>query len=77
MSDNHQGRIIITFHGTYNVLSAERILLNEGMAVEAIAAPRNISTDCGICIRVTNPDEMRIRQLLEAKAIEINGIYHE
>ena len=77
MSVNHQGRIIITFHGAYYVLSAERILLNEGMAVEAIATPRNISTDCGICIRVTNPDEMRIRQLLEAKSIEINRIYHE
>lgn len=77
MSDNHQGRILITFHGTHTVLSAERILLKEGMAVEAIAVPRKISTDCGICIRVTNPDEMRIRQLLEAETIEINGIYHE
>ena len=70
-------RRIATFHGTYQVLKSERLLLKEGIAVKAIAAPRHISTDCGICIRFAAGDEARVVAILAAANIEINGVYNE
>jgi hypothetical protein len=68
---------IITFFGAYYVLKAERLLLKQGIVVETIAAPRHISTDCGICIRFMPGDEERVKAALIAAAIEFNGIHDE
>ena len=76
MADNHNGRIM-TFYGTYYVLKAEKLLQKEGIAVEAIAAPRHISSDCGICIRFSLSDEERVRRIIISANIEINGVYDE
>ncbi|MBN1128006.1 MAG: DUF3343 domain-containing protein [Chitinispirillaceae bacterium] len=68
-------RRIVTFFGTYQVLKAERLICSAGIKVETIAAPRHISTDCGICIRFSRSDEERIHALLAAAQMEINGVY--
>lgn len=68
---------IMTFHGTYSVLKAEKLLQKEGICVEAIAAPRHISSDCGICIRFKRPDEERVRRYIASANMEINGVYDE
>jgi hypothetical protein len=67
----------MTFHGTYSVLKAEKLLQKEGINVEAIAAPRRISSDCGICIRFNRNDEERVRRYIASANIEINGVYDE
>ena len=76
MADNHNGRIM-TFDGTYYVLKVEKLLKKEGIAVEAIAAPRHISSDCGICIRFSRSDEERVRRIIITANIEITGVYDE
>ena len=68
---------IVTFYGAYHVLKAERLLIKEGIAVETIAAPRHISTDCGICLRFIPGDEERVKAVLTAAAIDINGFHEE
>ena len=70
-------RRIVTFFGSYHALKAERILKKEGVTVEILAAPRQISTDCGICIRFQRADEQHLTQILKYAAIEINGLYDE
>jgi len=76
MANRHEGRIL-TFHGTYYVLKAEKILQKEGVSVEAIAAPRHISSDCGICIRFNRSDEERVRRVIASANLEINGMFDE
>ena len=68
---------IMTFFGTNNVLKAEKLLQKEGIAVEAIAAPRRISSDCGICIRFNGPDKARVQRIIASANLEINGVYDE
>jgi hypothetical protein len=68
---------IATFLGTYHVLKAERTLKKEGIEVELIAAPRHISTDCGICIRFGRVDEDQLKAILTNASLEITGIYDE
>jgi hypothetical protein len=70
-------RRIMTFQGTYNVMKAERLLREAGIAAEAIAAPRHISTDCGVCIRYNRADEERVRRILSSATIQITGVYDE
>jgi hypothetical protein len=74
---NRGKRRIMTFHGTYQVLKAEKLLKKDGIAVEAIAAPRHISSDCGICIRLARSDEERATRVLVSANMEIGGVYDE
>lgn len=46
---------IFTFNSTHHVLKAEKLLLGKGIRHEIIPTPKNISSDCGMSIRV-NPD---------------------
>ncbi|MBN2037700.1 MAG: DUF3343 domain-containing protein [Chitinispirillaceae bacterium] len=71
------GHCIVTFFGTSSVLRAEKSLKQERIAVETIAAPRYISSECGICIRISAADEERVRALLSSVSIETQGYYHE
>jgi hypothetical protein len=45
--------------------------------VETVAAPRHISTECGICIRLAAADRERALAALAAANMEINGVYNE
>jgi len=46
---------IFTFNSTHHVLKAEKLLIDKGIRHEIIPTPKNISSDCGMSIRV-NPD---------------------
>jgi bacterioferritin-associated ferredoxin len=74
---SRDNRRIMTFFGTYQVLKAEKLLQKEGIAVEAIAAPRHVSSDCGICIRLARSDEERASRVLASAKMEIGGVYDE
>jgi hypothetical protein len=74
---SREKRRIVTFHGAYQVLKAEKLLQKEGIAVEAIAAPRHISSDCGICLRLANSDEERACRVLASANMEFGGVHDE
>jgi hypothetical protein len=70
-------KLIVTFFGTYSVMKAERLVKKAGLFAEAIAAPRYISTDCGICIRINKIDEQEVLEIVKAAGLEINGVFDE
>jgi hypothetical protein len=43
-------RILATFASSHAALSAERVLLRDGLAVELIPVPRQVHSDCGFCL---------------------------
>ena len=45
---------IFTFNSTHHVLKAEKLLLGKGIKHEIIPTPKDISSDCGMAIRI-NP----------------------
>ena len=49
--------LILTFQSTHHVLKAERVLLSQKMKFEIIPTPKEISSECGMSIRV-NPQFM-------------------
>ncbi len=44
----------LLFHTIHDVLKAERILKKEKVSHELVPVPRNLSSDCGMCIQLTD-----------------------
>lgn len=52
---NLEGLLVIyflLFHTIHDVLKAEKILKKHGLRFELVPVPRNLSSDCGMCIRL-------------------------
>ncbi|HNQ67480.1 MAG TPA: DUF3343 domain-containing protein [Bacteroidales bacterium] len=43
---------VLTFQSTHHVLKAEKILIEAGFKFDIIPTPKNISSDCGMSIRL-------------------------
>lgn len=43
---------ILTFQSTHHVLKAERALLSKGIKLDIIPTPKDISSECGMSIRI-------------------------
>ncbi|MGD9579010.1 MAG: DUF3343 domain-containing protein [Syntrophorhabdus sp.] len=63
---------IILFYTIHDVLRAEKILKKHNIAHELVPVPRNLSSDCGMCVKL--PDN-REKTLPLLSAIEISGCY--
>ena len=74
MADKTQYSVVL-FYSTSSALYAERLFKKMGMSVKPIPVPRHLSSDCGICIRFERSDEAKIKQILDEKLIETQGIH--
>ena len=66
---------VVLFYSTSNALQAEKLFKKAGVAIKLIPVPRQLSSDCGICLRFNRPDEPMVKAILEKKQIEIQGIH--
>ncbi len=66
--------IILVFESTHRVLKAEKILLDKKVKFEIITTPKDISSDCGMAIRL-NPlvtNQNAIESMLNENGIVYN-----
>ncbi len=61
--------VFILFHTIHDVLRMEKTLKKQGIRHELVPVPRNLSSDCGMCIKLLD-DVERIRQYLEDFEVE-------
>ena len=66
---------VVLFYSTSGALQAEKLLKKEGVTTKLIPVPRQLSSDCGICLRFEHSKETRVRVILEEGEVEIQGIY--
>jgi hypothetical protein len=66
---------VVLFYSISSALHAEKLLKKEGITTKLIPVPRQLSSDCGICLRFEQPEETRVKAILEEKEVEIQGIY--
>lgn len=64
---------VILFDSVHHALKSERILKERGIPHKLIPVPRNISSDCGICLRFTTDLKKLIEEALAGK-VEIREI---
>jgi hypothetical protein len=66
---------VILFPSTHFALQAEKVSKQEGLEVKLIPVPRNLSSDCGICLRFTWLQKSKIEKILDTANVRIEGIY--
>jgi len=66
---------VILVHSTSHAVRAEKVLNQAGIACKLIPVPRQISSDCGVCVRVLQADAESAPQALAQAGVEIEGLY--
>lgn len=66
---------VILFPSSSYALRAEKILHKSGIECKMMPVPRHLSSDCGICIRVSRDDRIRTGMVLEYNQLLVVGAY--
>ena len=66
---------VVLFHSITGALQAEKRLKGKGIATKLIPVPRQLSSDCGVCLRFRSEDEPEVKKALQEERIDIQGIY--
>lgn len=75
-NDKHEGRYnVVLFHSVSGALRAEKLLKAESLSIKVIPVPRQLSSDCGICIRFDQKDQPKVEEVLARNQLEMQGIY--
>jgi hypothetical protein len=63
---------VLTFQSTHHVMKAEKILLQAGIKHEIIPTPKNISSECGMSVRISDGDfNVDVETLMVANRIQV------
>jgi hypothetical protein len=65
---------VILVHSISHALRLEKLLPARGVACKMIPVPRRISSDCGVCVRVSRSDVETVRRIVAEARIEIEGV---
>jgi len=65
---------VITFHTTHFSLKAKKVLEKSGIPFETIPVPREFSSDCGFCCKVSWDEREEIEKILRENNVEIDCI---
>jgi hypothetical protein len=66
---------VATFHTTHAALSAEKAAQKAGVSAKLMPAPRSLSADCTLALCFASTDIDRVRDILNARTIEVAGFY--
>jgi hypothetical protein len=66
---------VVLFHSITGALQAEKRLKGIGIATKLMPVPRQLSSDCGVCLRFERKGEPEVKSVLEEERIDIQGIY--
>lgn len=66
---------VVLFQSVTGALQAEKRLKEKGIAIKLIPVPRELSFDCGVCLRFEKADEVEVRKTLEEEGIGTQGIH--
>lgn len=64
----------VLFHSTHHALWAEQVLLEAGFAAKVVSVPRELSSDCGYCVRVDAAAAGAVGEVLAAAGVEMERV---
>jgi hypothetical protein len=65
----------ILVYSTSHALRAEQVLRRAGIACKLIPVPRQLSSDCGVCLRIERSESGTAAEALEAAGVHMEGIH--
>jgi hypothetical protein len=66
---------VILFPSIHFVLQAEKMIKGKGFSIDLIPVPRQLSSDCGICMLMDWEQKEILCTLLEEGGLRIDGVY--
>jgi hypothetical protein len=66
---------VILLYSTSHAIRAEKTLKKAGIPSKMIPVPRQLSSDCGVCVRIVQADREAALEALEAISMEIDGVH--
>jgi len=72
---SHYQYAVIIVYSTSHAMRIEKLLQEKGITCKMIPVPRQISSDCGVCVRILRSDVKAARQTLKEDQVEIKGIH--
>lgn len=75
MQDSDQAYTVFTFVSTHHALKAEQILKQEQLKPVIIPVPRQVSSLCGLAIRVAKDRRGAAEDVLRTKGVGLEGIF--
>ena len=66
---------MILVPSTSHAMRAEKVLGDASLACKLVPVPRQLSSDCGICVRIMRDDAKEAQRRLEAAGVVVEGIH--
>ena len=66
---------VILVYSTSYAIRAERVLHLAGIETKLVPVPRHLSSNCGVCVRITQLERERARDALAQAGVEIEGVH--
>ena len=66
---------VILFPSTHHTIRAEKKVKESGFSVKLIPVPRHLSSDCGICLRISWEQRETIESLLKEEGVKMEGVH--
>ena len=74
MVNREQAYTVFTFVSTHHALKAELVLKQEGLKPMIIPVPREVSSLCGLAIRVNQDLRLEVEEVLRERSVGIEEI---
>jgi hypothetical protein len=65
----------VVFHSTSAAIRADKTLRKAAVEAKLIPTPREISSDCGLALRISFEERDDVVALLTAAGVEIDGVH--
>lgn len=75
ISPNMQNSVIL-FYSTNYAIWASEVLKTKNIENKMIPVPRELSSDCGYCVKIKNGDNTKVEKILKDNNIEYDRIAH-
>jgi hypothetical protein len=74
-ASSHDKRCLLVFVSVHQVMKAEKLLKGQGVKIDLIPMPREISSDCGVAIELPWGSKREVLDLLEEHRLPIFACY--
>ena len=69
------GQGVILFPSIHFALRAEKLMKQKGILYKLIPVPRQLSSDCGVCLRIPWEKKEEVLGILAQSAVKVDGAH--
>ena len=73
-AEQHRFAVFLV-RSTGHAIRAEQVLNMAGIVCKLIPVPRQISSDCGVCVRIERSDVQAAKSALAKAKADVEGVY--